>query len=370
MLRWQLIIPLVLVAACGPQPDGEQSPDPRDAPFATGKADGAVDELDSDVVGGVLELVNDLATTAALLDAGRHEGGVGLDRRAARNIVHGRPFASLDALDAVPYVGPRALEALRRFACEVRALCEPELVIASWNLQQFPLAEGTLEAAAREIARLDADVVAIQEVADADAFQRLADALPEHEGLLAEPGWYTGVGLLFRRGLVRPLEVESLFTDDSSAFPRPALRLKASVGSRVLTFIVVHLKAQVDAASQARRRAACKKLEALIDTRPGEEIVVLGDFNDRVEDAPLENVFTPFLSDPANYVLLTQALAEQGAYSYVAFRSLIDHIVVTDEVLARRKVPETFIPRLDLELEDYRSVLSDHLPVVSRLRVR
>ncbi|HJL24212.1 MAG TPA: matrixin family metalloprotease [Polyangiaceae bacterium LLY-WYZ-15_(1-7)] len=41
---------------------------------------------------------------------------VGLDRRAAEGIVAGRPFATLEALDAVPWVGPSALEALRVWA--------------------------------------------------------------------------------------------------------------------------------------------------------------------------------------------------------------------------------------------------------------
>ena len=58
-------------------------------------------------------LVLDLANTAplAVLD-----DEVGLDARAAQNIVDRRPFATLDELDAVPYVGPTALEALRAYA--------------------------------------------------------------------------------------------------------------------------------------------------------------------------------------------------------------------------------------------------------------
>ena len=73
---------------------------------------------------GVLALVNDVATDFELLD-----GDVALDRRAASNIIarrdgadalagtdDDRPFESIDALDAVPYVGPSALQRLEEYA--------------------------------------------------------------------------------------------------------------------------------------------------------------------------------------------------------------------------------------------------------------
>ena len=73
---------------------------------------------------GILDLLADRATTVALLDL-----DVGLDRRAATNlIVHrdgadGVPgtadddaFGSIAEVDAIPYVGPTALERLRAYA--------------------------------------------------------------------------------------------------------------------------------------------------------------------------------------------------------------------------------------------------------------
>lgn len=58
-----------------------------------------------------LALVNDTAVDFVTLD-----DVVGLDRRAARGIVDGRPFASIEALDAVPYVGASALGKLADYA--------------------------------------------------------------------------------------------------------------------------------------------------------------------------------------------------------------------------------------------------------------
>lgn len=59
----------------------------------------------------ILALVNDEATTFELLDV-----TVGLDRRAAENIIAERPFATIAQLDAVGYVGPSALDELAEYA--------------------------------------------------------------------------------------------------------------------------------------------------------------------------------------------------------------------------------------------------------------
>lgn len=367
------LVTLGLLGACGPASEPlalDPLADGEHAPFLSPKADGGCAEPGSDEAAGILALVNDPAVDAAQLDAPVAAGGAGLYRRAAQNIAQRRPFADLDALDAVPYVGPRTCLALQHFACEVRGLCEPRLRVVTWNLETFPKATGSVGAVARELSALDADLIAVQEIKDPQAFDRLLALLPGYGGVLAEPGPYTRVGAIFRTAVVQPIALESLFVDDWKAFPRPPLRIEARIGRRVATFVVVHLKAQADAASEARRREACAKLDAWIDARPGEEIFVLGDWNDRLTDTASANVFAPFLSDPTQYRFLTDALASAGAFSYVRYRALIDHILVTDEVLAGRKAPQTTVPRLDLDVPGYEATISDHLPVVTTLSVR
>jgi hypothetical protein len=61
----------------------------------------------------ILALANDPYVTLEELDH-----GVELDARAARNIVAARPFETYADLDAVPYVGPSALEKLYQYALE------------------------------------------------------------------------------------------------------------------------------------------------------------------------------------------------------------------------------------------------------------
>lgn len=85
-----------------------------DAFGEAGKADGVLTPAE---VTGVLAAAN-TATLAELDDA------AGLDRRAAEGIVARRPFAELAALDAVPYVGPTALDLLLAFAYDRGLIAE------------------------------------------------------------------------------------------------------------------------------------------------------------------------------------------------------------------------------------------------------
>lgn len=62
---------------------------------------------------GVLALLNDPRTTEELLDV-----DVGLDARAARNLIAARPFPSITAVDDVRWVGPAALDRLTAYALD------------------------------------------------------------------------------------------------------------------------------------------------------------------------------------------------------------------------------------------------------------
>lgn len=100
--RPALVIPLAIL--CGACADAAP-PDDRDDTFTTASAG-----LTSPEVAGVLALANTATLEVLDLDAG-------LDARAARNIVAHRDgpdglFDDLAELDAVPYVGPVALDKL------------------------------------------------------------------------------------------------------------------------------------------------------------------------------------------------------------------------------------------------------------------
>jgi hypothetical protein len=97
---------LSLMLACAPGPDAL-------AIDAMG-ADAKALEPGTPAAVGVVNLLNDPATTVAMLD-----DDVPLDRRAANGLIDARdeaPFHTIGQVDAVPYVGPVALDRLAAYA--------------------------------------------------------------------------------------------------------------------------------------------------------------------------------------------------------------------------------------------------------------
>lgn len=126
-----LLLALMLVPACtASTADGDIEDGENDN--LGGKSDGFLEGTDE--ARAILALVNDPATDVARLDI-----DAGLSSRAATNIIvnRGTGYATIVALDAVPYVGPRTLAALLEFAKSAGyfVASDPRLYI-NWTLQQ------------------------------------------------------------------------------------------------------------------------------------------------------------------------------------------------------------------------------------------
>ncbi len=324
-----------------------------------------------------MALVNDESVDVEQLDRSASAGGVGLYRNAAANIVAARPIVDVAQLDAVSYVGPAACRALARYACDVDGRCRAPLSMMSWNIEHFPLTDETEAAVVEIMEDLQPDLVGVQEIQNRDAFWELVDELPGYEGIIGERGYFTRVGLLYRTDAVELLETEDLFVDDAYTFPRSVLSATVEVIDAVepttVTFGVVHLKAFGDAQSVSRRRAAIEDLRGWVDERRAEghdDVVIVGDWNDRLTDDEEDNVFVSLMEDSAEAQFLTLEAAEAGESSYVPFPSLIDHIFVTDEVLDGLEYEGTDVLRLDETWSSsYEDVVSDHRPVRARFSV-
>jgi endonuclease/exonuclease/phosphatase family metal-dependent hydrolase len=252
-----------------------------------------------------------------------------------------------------------------------------ELRVMTWNIREFPLVPGSVEAAAAVIADLDVDVVAIQEVQVPSAFDELLAALPSYDGELNEddPDAWLRVGLLWRRERVTVTDVGTIFRTDWYAFPRPPLvatvTAEARPGGEPFDFVVavLHLKASLDDESRERRRAACERLEEWVDARmesTGEEdFVLLGDWNDELTDWGAHQVFQVFLDRPEDFTFLTLERAEAGGFTLIPFESFIDHVMVTASALDEYGAGWTEVLPLEETVDDYTAILSDHRPVLS-----
>jgi endonuclease/exonuclease/phosphatase family metal-dependent hydrolase len=153
--------------------------------------------------------------------------------------------------------------------------------------------------------------------------------LPGWAGIEGQYGYGTRVAVAYRAERLHPTSTEHLFPNDSYRFPRPPLAVRFEIDGRTgvasFTLVVVHLKAQIDADSQERRRQAILVLEQWMNekrTAGDAAIIVVGDFNDDIDDPPAYNVFQPFLARPESYVPMTLAAAQRGEFSYIPFKRL------------------------------------------------
>ncbi len=255
------------------------------------------------------------------------------------------------------------------------------LEVVTWNLHNFPPDDDAVIAVAELVVAMDVDLIALQEVADVVGFQRLMERLPDYDSALSDHRYsshnYQKTAFVFRKDELTLRTARSIFQDDYWAFPRPPLQAEFDVlrpdgTTWHLVIIDVHLKAQLGEGNEERRRSACNQLEPWVRDQAQREgvggVIVLGDFNDKLTDGPADNVFDAFLDEPDLYRFTTLPAAEDDAYSYIAFASFIDHILVTTSL--DNTVSETLTLAVPLEQwladeYDYRQRVSDHRPVVS-----
>ncbi len=248
--------------------------------------------------------------------------------------------------------------------------------IMSWNIENYPLSNATADSVAAIVAQQAPDLIAVQEIADSSAFGALGPKLPAGYEIVLndDPGGFLRVGLVTQSQRVTVSEVETLFKTDGYAFPRPPLKARVvahGVGSGSFDFVVVvvHLKAQLNQASQDRRKDACVKLDAWLSAelaKGGEQdYIVIGDFNDELDDPPKWNVFGPLLSKTTSYTFLTNEEVKAGKHTYLPFKSFLDHVLVTSDALVEYGAGTTSVVELEKTVADYENSVSDHRPVLS-----
>ena len=255
--------------------------------------------------------------------------------------------------------------------------------IASWNIENFPKAAGTLVAVREIIEDLDVDIFALQEITSESEFNELVDALPGYDGRvgnLATDGYALWPALIFRSSMVSVVSESYLFRDDPYLFPRAPymLELRVTRDAQVFDFtiIILHLKALGGSEDVERRRGAIVKLEnyiadQLATSGTDPDFVVIGDWNDLLDDSGQSNVFSPFADQANQYRFLTaQYAGSDTEYSYIGgnFRSLIDHVMVTTAIDTAFS-NHTDIIKVDQVFPSYLLEVSDHRPVISRFAV-
>jgi endonuclease/exonuclease/phosphatase family metal-dependent hydrolase len=250
------------------------------------------------------------------------------------------------------------------------------LWVMTWNLEWFqdpdegPTDDAAQYAAVRNIlASSSKTLVALEEVASEDAFDHLMHDLPRYAGALSGYAWTQKTALLWDSARFELVRLRAISGLDDAGRPPLEARLRDKQDQRELVVIVLHAKAQADAASYDKRASMARGLKAHLDAAPvATPTIVVGDFNDLLLGSITDGADTPyrpFLDDPA-YAAPTRVLNQPEA-SETSFASgaTVDHVIVSHELAARIDPKSVDVMRSELlaRYPRYTSTISDHFPV-------
>jgi len=263
------------------------------------------------------------------------------------------------------------------------------LEIMTWNIQNFPKSEYTVDYATGIILAIDADVIGLQEIQSDSAFVVLLKNLQKQNpkdkwnGFRANTNeWEMNLAYLYKSCMINVDSIYQIYPDDEKyhqPFPRKPLILEFSCFDQKFFIINNHLKAMPGEKNMMRRKDACKLLDEYIDEFLADEnVILLGDLNDQLIDPKEENAFTIFLDDKQNYYFADWEIAADStadwSYPYWKYRGHLDHILISNELFdefanAGSEVKTITIDKfMEGEGDARYKYITDHRPVVLKLK--
>ena len=249
------------------------------------------------------------------------------------------------------------------------------------------------------LTQLNADVFALLEVVDTLRLNTLVASMPGYAYRVADFGSAADnssdpdyrlaqkLAFVYRTSVIKNPQFTSFFRStqgtsysnwSSGRFP---FVMQADVllngVTKPVTFVAIHAKANTDpvVTSYARRKAGADELKAKLDADyAGQNVVILGDFNDDLDVtitagiSPPITSYSAFTNDAVNYPSPTlQELSLTGQKSTVGYNDVIDHVVTTNELYDYYIKGTTEIQTgVTSTIANYGSTTSDHYPVQTR----
>ena len=247
--------------------------------------------------------------------------------------------------------------------------------VATFNIEWFGKYEKDYYALFREIKRFD--VVGVQEITDADLFQRMAiQYLGENWKFVATAYPIQKVGILFNCTYIKPVRFSKLDEVNlGHRQRRPGLlgELEYRKTGFIFEVMVVHLKSGNRKKDMGTRREQWKVLAKILNRKnvAQKNVVLLGDmncFNRKGEDF---NQFRPFVNTTGFLV----ATAGDTCAMTVKCGGRIDHIFVSPALTPQLEgVSVGGACRLDSqthkeECSAYWKNVSDHCPVSAKFNL-
>lgn len=263
--------------------------------------------------------------------------------------------------------------------------------ISTWNLEWFGTPDTTRgpsdkvrqrETIGRIMDSTQADIYALQEIVSDEELQKLSDSLDGNYARIFASDITSDQKLAYIYNTTTVSSIQSALAVNGGAqawangrFPF-RLSCAVTVDGTLMNLHVFNIHAKATDSATATEDYTRRKVDAetfhayLNDFYRDSNVVVLGDFNDRIIGTNVTTetatCYAAFDNDKTNWTILTRPLEEKGLASYVGFnRSFLDHIIISNEL--NNSHYRTYLEAPTAYISSYSSTVSDHVPVTTRI---
>tara|TARA_X000001036_G_scaffold58558_1_gene48211 strand:- start:8290 stop:10191 length:1902 start_codon:yes stop_codon:yes gene_type:complete len=260
---------------------------------------------------------------------------------------------------------------------EVPAVGSDELLdIMTWNMERFPLkGDSTMKAVAEIIDDLDVDIIGVQEVIKIGDFAKMMSWLSGYDFILSQQSSFLEQAIIYKKNMFTLLGQDEPFAMDDYYFAgRPPLvadfLFHCGDIKQQICIVNMHLKCCGD--GLYRRQQSMKQLHGFLKEKieNGENnIIVLGDWNDELQDTGIYQSFSPFINDQENFLFATDRIVrDPSQQSYPTWPSFLDHIMIGSgyfEVFENKgQIRSVNIEEWIGGWSKYEDLISDHRPIL------
>lgn len=255
-------------------------------------------------------------------------------------------------------------------------------VVAAWNISGFQSVEDArIPRLARAIADIDPEVIALSEVNPDAVVDKLILELSKrgacYQAKLLDQTANLNLAILYKTGVsVSNVQLVEE-SDDNNASLRKALTADVQVGEFDFKLIALHLKAGRGTSERNTRTRQAGVIATFVATATvgaEKDVLIVGDYN----MVPVQDDVNFAAMNPANFLRFVSSDDLVGQVSHISNAAtgagnLLDGYAVSREH-TREFVEGTLVivplPRmLGVDLAQYRSDYSDHLPLAARFRI-
>ena len=262
-------------------------------------------------------------------------------------------------------------------AVEVPAVGSDELLdIMTWNMERFPLkGDSTMKAVAEIIDDLDVDIIGVQEVIKIGDFAKMMSWLPEYDFILSQQSSFLEQAIIYKKNMFTLLGQDEPFAMDDYYFAgRPPLvadfLFHCGDIKQEICIVNMHLKCCGD--GLYRRQQSMKQLHGFLKEKienGKNNIIVVGDWNDQLQDTGIYQSFSPFINDKENFLFATDRIvSDPNQQSYPTWPSFLDHIMIGRgyfEVFENKgQIRSVNVEEWIGGWSEYENLISDHRPIL------